>query len=764
MSELTMDFETRGVVNLKDCGSFVYAEHPLTEPQCLGVKRNTDAPLLWAPPRVRKIINPKNIQCRLISDAELISLVEEADKVVAQNSMFEYLIWNWRCTKLYGWPEIPLEKFHDTMAQLAYRALPQGLEQACDVLRLHVQKDMTGNRVMKKLCKPRNPKKAEKKKIVELGYIENPNGSWSRPGKTEEYWLWHEGKDPLEYTPSEIKKGAGEPPDWNEMETTLNYCLTDVDAEHLLHHSLPKLPARERDIWLMDQRINLRGVRIDHASVDTIAGTVKAEELKQLELFQEATGGAVSGPRSYVKLKEWVNERTGRGLRSVDKEATEKLLDEEDLPPDVREALTIKSQLSKSSVAKFAAMTRRSNKDGRVRGWAVYHGASTGRWSAQGLQLHNNPRDSYGPEDYDYVVQLMADGQVDLMEILYDTPYFVGSRCVRGSVVSAPGKQYVCSDFSAVEGRGNAYLAGETASLEAYRQGLESYKVAAQGIFNVAYDDVTKDQRQVGKVSDLALGYGGGIGAYVSMARGYRIDLETLPDFVLPHATEGELKKAQKMAKMFLKRGGSKMSLDAAMACDVIKQKWRQSHPAIERFWRGLENAAKRALESPGQIFSYRNIRFGVNGGFLKCLIPSGRVLHYFNPSLEKEREEDAPHPEPCMCEVCVGWKSKITYWGMKVVDGKTTRQWTQLSTYGGKLVENVVQAFCRDILAEAMLRLEATGRYPLVLHVHDEAVAEVPEGTGSLEEFNKIMEIVPPWAAGMPIESDGWVGCRYRK
>jgi DNA polymerase len=266
---------------------------------------------------------------------------------------------------------------------------------------------------------------------------------------------------------------------------------------------------------------------------------------------------------------------------------------------------------------------------------------------------------------------------------------------------------------------------------------------------------VVYNQRQVGKVSDLALGFGGGIGAYASMAKTYGVDLETLPPHVLPNATQDELNGqygAYALANRYIKMNPGVMSFDAAVACDVIKRKWRADHPNIVASWKAYENAARSAVENPGEIFKAGRVKYMVNENFLKCLLPSGRIMHYYSPKI-------SGHPTDWDEE-----STSISYLGLKVDkdSGKTTRQWTKLFTYGGKLCENIVQAFCRDLLAYAMLRIDP--HFPIVFHVHDEAVAEVPEGTGNLDRFNELLTILPPWAAGMPIRAEGWVGKRYRK
>jgi len=256
-------------------------------------------------------------------------------------------------------------------------------------------------------------------------------------------------------------------------------------------------------------------------------------------------------------------------------------------------------------------------------------------------------------------------------------------------------------------------------------------------------------------VSELALGYGGGIGAYASMARGYSIDLETLPEHVLPHATADELEGdygAEALSRAYLKRvPDSGLSLEAAMACDVIKRKWRASRPAVVAYWRNIETAATMAVENPGKVYACGSVKYCVHDEFLKCLMPSGRVMHYYKPEVRVEKTSWG------------GEKPMLTYEGLRVVDGKTTRQWTRLMTYGPKLVENICQGFCRDLLAHGMLGLEKAG-YPIILHVHDEAAAEVGEGCGNLEQFCEIMTRMPAWAHGAPITAEGWIGRRYFK
>lgn len=297
---------------------------------------------------------------------------------------------------------------------------------------------------------------------------------------------------------------------------------------------------------------------------------------------------------------------------------------------------------------------------------------------------------------------------LDWIEMLWSDPMDTISTCLRGLLVAAPGHDLLACDYSAIEGRGLAYLAGEEHVLEGYRQGLDPYRVAASGIFKVPYEAIDKKKRQVGKVAELLLGYQGGWRALVA-GGAERMGM-----------TEQEMKETVTL--------------------------WREARPKTVALWKGLEAAAYTCVEK-GVETKFRDVRFRMRGKFLQMVLPSGRPLWYFAPRLQP---------------VTTPWGEEKRMVTAMTVDS-TTKQWVRRSYHGGLLVENCCQAFCRDILCMGLIRCEAAG-YRVVLHVHDEIVAEVPEGWGSVEEMEELMSEVPSWAAGMPINAEGWRGKRYRK
>ena len=351
--------------------------------------------------------------------------------------------------------------------------------------------------------------------------------------------------------------------------------------------------------------------------------------------------------------------------------------------------------------------------------------------SGSGIQPQNFSARIKISADPEEMLGVVVAGGYDLLTDFYaDDPMAVAGACVRSVLTAKEGYDLIVCDFSAVEGRGIAWLAGEESELDVYRSGKDPYIAAAAIALRKPYDAVTPEERsRVGKPSTLSFGYGGSVGA-------------------------------------FRKFGGEDMT-DEEIKTERV-QPWREAHPMTVQFWRELEDACMNAVKEPGKIFSFRSISFRVKDKFLMCRLPSGRTLFYYGPKVESElmyltRDGEyfkANSSKLKMSDVIrKDTKYKTTY---MTVDGMT-KQWIRTDTFGGKLSENVTSAICRDLMAQAMLRIEAAG-YPVVLSVHDEIASEVPEGFGSVEEFERIMCMVPTWANGFPIEAHGFRSRRYRK
>ena len=722
--KLTLDFETRSTVDLLTSGPWKYAAHPSTDILCLAIKADSDKSVIWAPDWVQKLIPVKLLRdafmdggLGLTVSREINLLTRQAETTEAHNVEFERAIWHHIMHLRYGFCDLELDKCDCTAARAAVHSLPRKLETVSKVLGVSEQKDMAGHRLMLKMCKPRKPRKAER--------LDNPN--W------ENTIYWHE-----------------KPEDFISL---FGYCAQDVETEYAVSQVLRPLSKKEREVWKLDQVINQRGVQIDIQNVESIIETLTKHQETLLLQMIKITNGAVTSPRKIAKLQVWL---AGKGVvvENLQKATVEELMGG-DLPDDVRQVLYIRMALAKASTAKFKAMLDRDAGDGRARSLFMYHGAGTGRASAKAIQPQNMPRDCYEGEELEDAYAAFRSGDIDYLQLFFDDPFQTASKCIRGACISAPGKRLIAADYSSIEARGNAWAAGEEKVLQSFRNNLDLYKVAAADLFGKHYDDITKAERQVGKVEVLFFGYQGGIGAFSSAAVGYGIDLEALPGIVAPRATRKELDGpygARALAASYVTRNPDSMSINAAIACDIIKRKWRADNPAIAASWKEYHNAAFGAVSEPGNVFTFRKAAYRtwvdpIGNKYLLCQLPSGRMLFYFDPQIR---------------DVLASWGEKTTAVTCKVVDAKT-KQWSRRPIYAGLLCENFIQAICRDIMTEAQLRVEKAG-YSIVLHVHDELIAEVENGHGSLNEFESIMGELPSWAGGFPIVAKGWEGNRFRK
>lgn len=621
-------------------------------------------------------------------------------RVVAHNAGFELDVWNRIMVPRHGWPALDPRRTLCTMAMAYAMALPGDLDRAAPALGLSIRKDDEGHRLMRLMAKPKDIYRCP----------ECDATGCPACGDFGEEITWHDD-------PAKIERlGA--------------YCLQDVRVEQALHERLMDLSPAEYETWHLDYRINRRGVAIDRPVVDAAIAIAQHEKIRLNDELRRITGGVVTGSSQNARLTKWVQDQ-GVSIEGVAKDDVLDALEDATLPAHVREALIVRRAAGKTSTAKLTPMVEAASADGRLRGMFQYHGAATGRWAGRKVQLQNLPRPQFKHGRVFDMVEVLRSSPVDEalihLDLLYGNPLDCLSQCLRSMLIAGPGKTLFVVDFSNIEGRGIAWQAGEEWKLDAFRAydaktGHDIYKLTAGGILNKPPEEVTADERQTfGKVPELACGYGGGVGAFQQMAKTY---LVKIPD----------------------------------EQAESIKNGWRQKHPAIagvrelgvKGFWGDLEDAARAAVMNPGTEYYAgppgRGTTFLVSGSFLWAMLPSGRALCYPYPSI---KPKVTPWGET---------RDQVHYWHLNGV----TNRWEETSTYGGKLSENTTQAICRDILRDAMLRVDE--EFPIVMHVHDEIVSEMPRGHNGFERFEALVKQPPAWATGFPIAVDGWQGERYRK
>ena len=797
---VVIDFETQSACDIKKCGAEKYAADASTRVLCLAYAWPEGPVELWRPGEP--------------IPAGLAAHVAAGGDVIAHNAPFELAVWN-AVADMAAFPRLRPEQTHCTMARALALGLPASLAQAAQAMRLPVEKDDAGHRIMLKLAKPR---------AKGLGF----------------------------WTPETA------PEDFAKLYA---YCKQDVLVERELHKLLSPLSAKERALWILDRRINDRGVCVDVENAAR-ALEVVAEETKGFSAkIAQLTGGAVPTANSRNKLLEWVRAQGVEisGLRKADvaallasddedaeaeeltPEFTARLMTGEadgdaypvKLPPQVRAVLEVRREAAKASTAKFKAMLDSSGDDCRARGLFQYWGAGPGRWAGRRIQTQNMPRTPKGfdPEDAAGVIDTLGvPGGKAFIRAAYGSVMDALSWSLRSFIKAPAGAKFVCADYSNIEGRVIAWLAGEEWKLEAFkaydtilgrdekgepiRLGPDLYIKAVAEIYGIPIEAVTKEQRQAeGKVSELALGYQGSVGAFINMAAGYGIDLGKMAAAVKASVDADTWAAAAKK----LPREGSRwrygLAADTWTGVRVIVDGWRAANASICKFWYMLDEAACSAVESPGSVcWAGAHIAFRVVGDFLLCRLPSGRCLSYPYPEmrlypsaateaeidniraelLELENREKTLDPAQRAAELphvlsrtgelvrtlgkingeveaelrgeqIPGTKqrceSRLSHWGLN-----SKNKWARQRLYGGLLAENVTQATARDVLADALPRCEAAG-YPVVMHVHDEILCEVPNNDNySDTQLAHIMCATESWAKGLPVASAGWTGERYRK
>ena len=541
-----------------------------------------------------------------------------------------------------------------------------------------------------------------------------------------------------------------------EWERFVEYCNNDVEAMRAVHAKMPNWNylGFELELWHLDQTINRRGFLVDMRLVNAAISTAERAKVVLAKRAKELTNGEVEATTQRDKLLRHLLETYNVIVDNLQSSTIEDVLEKmgDDLPAAVRELLENRLAASTTSVSKYKRLAKLVNRyDNRMRYSMQFCGAKrTGRWAGRGFQPQNLPRPTLKNDEINAGITAIIAG---LADTLYPNCMELLQSAVRGAIIYTPGKKGVVSDLSNIEGRGLAYLAGERWKLEAFRQydagtGHDLYALAYANSFNVTPESVMHNaeegdgtQRQIGKVMELALGYEGGVGAFVTFALVYGLDLDAMSAGaidLLPRWAYVEAMKAWEWAREKHRTYG--LSQTTYVVCDAFKRMWRAAHPETVAFWKELEHACRDAIALPGRVFICRKLRIVRQGTWLRIVLPSGRSLCY--PGIHIDRD------------------NKLAYFG----ENPFTRQWVVVKTYSGKLAENVTQAFARDVLAYNMPLAEAYG-YEIVLDVHDELITEAPDApTHDGNGLSAIMARNPHWAPDMPLASKGFAGYRYRK
>ncbi|WP_124054633.1 DNA polymerase [Arcanobacterium ihumii] len=654
MRTLFCDIETFSPVQLAKTGVYPYAEHPDFDLLLFGYSVD------GGPVEVVDLASGETLP-----DEVLAALVDPSVVKWAHNAAFERVCLSaWLRThhpELLGDGFLDPRQWRCTMIWSAYLGLPMSLDAVATVLKLDVQKDSAGRKLIKQFCTPATPS------VLNGGKRRNPP--------------------------------SADPTGWARF---IDYNRRDVEVEQAIHDRLAcfPMPEAEWDTYALDQRINDAGILLDHTLVDNAVAVDEHHRNATLARAQKLTG--LDNPNSPIQLKQWLVTR-GCELESLAKAEVDAALDT--ATGAVKEVLELRGDLAKSSVKKYQAMQNVAGADGRARGLIQFYGAGrTGRFAGRLVQVQNLPRNYL--TDLDPARTLVRTGNLDALELLYESVPDTLSQLIRTAFIPSPGHRFIVADFSAIEARVIAWLAGETTTLAAFHEGKDLYCETASRMFGVPVEKhgVNGELRQKGKIAVLACGYGGSVGALKAMGA------------LTMGLTEHELKP--------------------------IVDAWRQANPHIVGLWADVEEAAIAAISSR-QPIRLRNLRFNVEAGILFIELPSGRRLAYVQPRLGENR-----------------WGgTSITYTGTT-----TARRWGQLETYGGKLVENIVQAIARDLLVTGMHAVAKTG-HRIVMHVHDEIVIDEPENSGfTVTDACELMSTLPAWAEGLPLDADGYECNYYRK
>lgn len=679
-----LDYETYSGADLKKVGASEYSRHHSTEILCIGYRVGTRQELPTAPTRV---FDPKESSpyfgefCSALQNPEI--------RLVAHNALFEqWITLNVFAKRLmYSWThlqKIPVRRWYCTAALARSVGLPGALEDVCQALALEHQKDMAGHRLMLKLAKPRKPSK------------DDPSTRHRDP---------------------------------EDLAKLRDYCAKDIEAEVELFLKLPPLHPREREFWILDQKINRRGFAVDRPLVLGALDLIAKETARLDYSLNSATDGEVKSARQNVAMIKYLSKHHNVHMPDMKAGTVRDMLASDSLGSGASEILGIRAQAARSSTSKWTAFELRSRHDGRARDNTLFNGAHTGRQSGTGLQPQNLFKTVLPQRDVEEALPWIQAKDACLIGAFFPKPMDLYASALRSAIVARPGHVIDVGDFSTVEVRVLFWLAEHHEGLKALADGKELYLDMAAEIYGIslpkleveyrAGDQQAKFKRQLGKQTVLGAGFGIGVNGekFQATCKQYSIDIS--------------LSLAQKAIKAY-----------------------RDKHRPIPLFWGKIENAAKNAMHSPDEEFDCGRLVwcFEKARNVLTVRLPIGRKITYQSPKLEMKR-------------TLYGESVQLTYKGVEPVSKKFIR----LSTWGGKLTENVVQAVARDLLFEALYRLEADGKSVPVLPVHDEIVAErkcqdLEVDLAGHIRFLELMQENPDWADGLPTKVEGWSADRYRK
>ena len=689
MRELFCDLETYSDVPIKH-GTHRYAESPEAEVMLWLYAIDDGAPKRWD----RTTGKPM--------PADLKEALADPDTMTYWHNggMFDTVV----LLRTMG-IDIPLERVHDTLVQALSHSLPGSLGTLCEILGVDADsaKDKDGKQLIQLFCKPR------------------PAGNKLRRATR----LTH-------------------PVEWERF---CVYGEHDITAMRAVYRKLPTWNYKNKELalWRLDQTINRRGVQIDvelaKAAIEAVTAAQKDLAARTLDL----TEGHVKAATQRDALLTHLLLYYGVDLPDMQKSTLERRVEDTTLPWALRELLAIRLQASTTSTSKYKTLINAVNADGRLRGTLQFNGASrTGRWAGRLFQPQNLPRPTLKQEVIDGGIEALKAGIADLYT---DNVMELTSSAIRGCIIAPAKKKLVITDLSNIEGRVQSWLAGEGWKLKAFRAydagtGHDLYKLAYAKSFGIKPEEVTKDQRQVGKVQELALGYEGGVGAFLTFAAAYGIDLEVMAEQAYDAIPDDILREAKGMLEWTKKKRRSTFGLSdkAWIVCESFKRSWRAAHPAIASLWNELAETIRTAIRKPGVTYTCRMLKIRRDGQWLRIGLPSGRCLCYPSPAVDDS--------------------GKISYMGMH----QYSRKWTRLKSYGGKFFENICQAVARDVMTNNMPLIEDSG-YEILLTVHDECLTEAPDSPEfNSDELSALLANNPDWAPDMPLAAAGFETYSYRK